>query len=57
MEKKKEMTAQKLMVSDRQVYRTYFGSIGPTHMTLFLVFGVIFAFTLRFPGTPKSNPI
>ncbi|KAJ3553202.1 hypothetical protein NPX13_g10939 [Xylaria arbuscula] len=64
MGKKKEPTAQKLMVADRQVYRTYFGSIGPTHVTIFLVFGVIFAFTLRFPAvwvqwwsTDESSPL
>ncbi|KAI1128256.1 putative ATP-binding cassette transporter [Nemania abortiva] len=47
---KKPKAAQKLMIADRQVYRTYFGSIGATHLIVFLVFGVAFAFTLRFPG-------
>ncbi|KAI0187341.1 putative ATP-binding cassette transporter [Xylaria flabelliformis] len=46
---KKIGTAQKL-IADRQVYRTYFGSIGPTHLSIFVAFGVAFAFTLRFPA-------
>ncbi|KAI0109485.1 putative ATP-binding cassette transporter [Nemania sp. FL0031] len=47
---KKPKAADKLMIADRQVYRTYFGSIGRTHLFIFLAFGVAFAFTLRFPG-------
>ncbi|KAI0459697.1 putative ATP-binding cassette transporter [Xylaria acuta] len=43
-------TSQKSMIADRQVYRTYFGSIGRTHLGIFLAFGVAFAFTLRFPA-------
>ncbi|KAI1736568.1 putative ATP-binding cassette transporter [Xylaria scruposa] len=42
-------TSEKL-IADRQVYRTYFGSIGPTHLSIFVAFGVAFAFTLRFPA-------
>ncbi|KAI1116845.1 putative ATP-binding cassette transporter [Nemania sp. NC0429] len=53
-EKKKKADAttqkQKLMIADRQVYRTYFGSIGRAHLAIFLAFGVAFAFTVRFPG-------
>ncbi|TGJ80985.1 hypothetical protein E0Z10_g7773 [Xylaria hypoxylon] len=49
--KEKEVkTAQKLMIADRQVYRTYFGSIGRTHLAIFFAFGAAFAFTLRFPA-------
>ncbi|RYC61385.1 hypothetical protein CHU98_g4815 [Xylaria longipes] len=46
---KKISTAPKL-IADRQVYRTYFGSIGRTHLGIFVAFGVAFAFTLRFPA-------
>ncbi|KAI0536463.1 putative ATP-binding cassette transporter [Xylaria digitata] len=50
-EREKEVkTVQKLMIADRQVYRTYFGSIGRTHLVIFFAFGVAFAFTLRFPA-------
>ncbi|KAI0415678.1 putative ATP-binding cassette transporter [Xylaria grammica] len=50
-EKEKEVkAARKLMIADRQVYRTYFGSIGQTHLAIFFAFGVAFAFTLRFPA-------
>ncbi|KAI0444796.1 putative ATP-binding cassette transporter [Xylaria telfairii] len=48
--RKKTKTPQQLMITDRQVYRTYFGSIGPTHLGIFLAFSVAFAFTLRFPA-------
>ncbi|KAI1152199.1 putative ATP-binding cassette transporter [Nemania diffusa] len=47
---KKDKAAQKLMITDRQVYSTYFGSIGRTHLAIFLACGIAFAFTLRFPG-------
>ncbi|KAF2973471.1 hypothetical protein GQX73_g11 [Xylaria multiplex] len=65
MEKEKEAkTVQKLMIADRQVYRTYFGSIGRTHLLIFFAFGVAFAFTLRFPAVwvqwwsaDESNPL
>ncbi|KAI1425294.1 putative ATP-binding cassette transporter [Xylaria sp. FL1777] len=49
-EKKDVKTRQKLMIADRQVYRTYFASIGRTHLVIFFTFGVAFAFTLRFPA-------
>lgn len=57
-EKKKKnrvKPSQKLLIADRQVYRIYFGSIGPTHLVIFFAFGVAFAFTLRFPGS--STPV
>ncbi|KAI0205035.1 putative ATP-binding cassette transporter [Astrocystis sublimbata] len=38
------------MIPDRQVYRTYFGSIGRVHLSIFFTFGVAFAFTIRFPA-------
>ncbi|KAI8630570.1 putative ATP-binding cassette transporter [Xylariaceae sp. FL1651] len=47
---RKVKVAQKLMIADHQVYRTYFGSIGRTHMMIFFAFGIAFAFTLRFPA-------
>ncbi|KAI0433473.1 putative ATP-binding cassette transporter [Xylaria sp. FL1042] len=63
-EKKKVKTVQKLMIADRQVYRTYFGSIGRTHLAIFFTFGVAFAFTLRFPAVwvqwwseDETNPL
>ncbi len=37
-------------VTDLAVYRTYFNSIGPTHMVFFILGGIAFAFTLKFPG-------
>ncbi|KAI0490109.1 putative ATP-binding cassette transporter [Xylaria cf. heliscus] len=42
--------SQKPAITDRQVYRTYFGSIGPMHLSIFIAFGVAFTFTLRFPA-------
>ncbi|KAI3332644.1 putative ATP-binding cassette transporter [Ustulina deusta] len=66
-EKKKKnrvKPSQKLLIADRQVYRIYFGSIGPTHLVIFFAFGVAFAFTLRFPAVwvqwwsaDESNPV
>lgn len=47
---KKGEVAMNLMIADRQVYRTYFGSFGRTHLIIFFVLGLAFAFTLRFPG-------
>ncbi|KAI1275205.1 putative ATP-binding cassette transporter [Xylaria sp. FL0933] len=49
-EKKKVKQARKLMIADRQVYRTYLGSIGRTHLAIFFACGIAFAFTLRFPA-------
>lgn len=41
-------------ISDREVYRTYFQSIGRTHMIIFIICGILFGFTLKFPG---SSPV
>ncbi|KAI0404995.1 putative ATP-binding cassette transporter [Xylaria palmicola] len=41
---------QKPTIADRQVYRTYFGSIGRVNLAIFFALGVIFAFTIRFPA-------
>lgn len=54
---KKAGARQKLMIADRQVYRTYFNSIGRAHLVLFFAFGVAFAFTLRFPGSSGYHPL
>jgi ATP-binding cassette, subfamily C (CFTR/MRP), member 1 len=40
----------RLLIQDRTVYKTYFRAVGPLHTGLFLVGGVLFAFTLKFPG-------
>ncbi|KAJ2985210.1 hypothetical protein NUW58_g5655 [Xylaria curta] len=47
---KAKKKAKPSQITDRQVYRTYFGSIGQTHLAIFFAFGVAFAFTLRFPS-------
>lgn len=41
---------KKDLVLDREVYRTYFGTISRTDLILFFVLGLIFAFSLKFPG-------
>ncbi len=40
----------KSLVQDRTVYRTYFKSVGILHTVIFLAFGVLFAFSSKFPG-------
>jgi hypothetical protein len=37
-------------ITDRTVYRTYFGAIGPGNLFIFVFFGIAFAFCLKFPG-------
>jgi hypothetical protein len=37
--------------SDSKVYATYFRSIGSNNVVIFFVFGIAFAFCLRFPGS------
>ncbi|KAF2277337.1 putative ATP-binding cassette transporter [Westerdykella ornata] len=36
-------------ITDKAVYKAYFGSIGPVSLALFFVGGISFGFTLRFP--------
>ncbi|KAI0506235.1 putative ATP-binding cassette transporter [Xylaria bambusicola] len=62
-ERGKKKTVPTVIVGDRQVYRTYFGSFGATHVTIFFAISIIFAFTLRFPAVwvqfwsaDESNP-
>lgn len=44
-------------IPDREVYRTYFRSIGSVNVWLFIGGGVVFAFCLKFPGDRLSNPL
>lgn len=37
-------------VKDRTVYRTYFGAIGLKNLSVFVLFGLAFAFCIKFPG-------
>lgn len=37
-------------ITDRTVYRTYFGAIGPKNLSVFVLFGLAFAFCIKFPG-------
>jgi hypothetical protein len=46
-----ETNRTKLLIQDRTVYKTYFKSVGSLHTGLFLAGGVLFAFTLKFPGS------
>jgi ATP-binding cassette, subfamily C (CFTR/MRP), member 1 len=46
-----ETNRTKLLIQDRTVYKTYFNSVGSLHSGLFLAGGVLFAFTLKFPGS------
>ena len=36
--------------TDLAVYRTYFDSIGIKNLSVFIVFGLAFAFCIKFPG-------
>ncbi len=45
-----EGTGAKSMMQDGRVYKTYFKAIATLHTSIFLTFGVLFAFTLKFPG-------
>jgi len=45
-----EIKSAKSLVQDRTVYKTYFQSVGSLHSGIFLVGGILFAFTLKFPG-------
>ena len=40
----------KSLVQDRTVYKTYFQSVGSLHTGIFMAGGILFAFTLKFPG-------
>lgn len=42
--------ATPVKISDRQVYRIYFKSIGQMNVLLFIAGGIVFAFCLKFPG-------
>jgi ATP-binding cassette subfamily C (CFTR/MRP) protein 1 len=46
-----ETDRTKLLIQDRTVYKTYFKSVGSLHTGLFLAGGVLFSFTLKFPGS------
>jgi hypothetical protein len=37
-------------VTDRTVYRTYFGAIGLKNLSVFVLFGLAFAVCIKFPG-------
>lgn len=37
-------------VADRTVYRTYFRAIGVRNLSIFVLFGLAFAFCIKFPG-------
>lgn len=43
-------------ITDRNVYATYFGSIGLLNLVLFIGGGIIFAFCFKFPGKSTHNP-
>jgi hypothetical protein len=47
----------KSLVQDRTVYKTYFESVGTLHTGIFLTLGVLFAFTLKFPGMISSSSL
>ena len=42
-------------VTDRTVYRTYFGAIGLKNLAIFVLFGLAFAFCIKFPGEYHSR--
>lgn len=39
-----------LRITDRTVYRTYLSTIGLLNLSVFVLLGAAFAFTLKFPG-------
>ena len=41
---------RKKLMQDKEVYKTYYNSIGFTQGMTFLTSSIIFAFTLKFPG-------
>lgn len=43
-------------ITDRNVYATYFGSIGILNLVLFIGGGIIFAFCFKFPGKSNHDP-
>jgi hypothetical protein len=45
----------KTLIQDRTVYKTYFKSVGTLHTSIFFALGVVFAFTLKFPGMVHSR--
>jgi ATP-binding cassette subfamily C (CFTR/MRP) protein 1 len=50
----KKTPSTKTLIQDRTVYKTYFKSVGTLHTGIFLAFGVVFAFTSKFPGMVNS---
>lgn len=43
------------LVTDRDVYRTYFGTIGRLNLALYFGGGLLFAFSLKFTGAPPHT--
>ena len=42
--------SKKSLIQDRTVYKAYFKTVGTFHTVVFIMFGVVFAFTLKFPS-------
>jgi hypothetical protein len=40
-------------ITDRTVYRTYFRAIGIRNLSVFVLFGLAFAFCIKFPGEDR----